>query len=230
MKKLTHLPMAIAIGVFLFSCGGGSSSSEGSTEAVSETEETTPKYSQKTAVGVFHDVEDVANWTAGYEALSDPEARINVLTNSENPMRLAVFLWTENHRSAKEYFESDQFRSDADSIGVVGEIGVVYYDVKELSDQPALPYVITVGHEVSEFDAWKIAYDADADSRKNAGLKFEALATGADNPNMVYLMFSTSDLEASMAMMGSEELRLKMAEAGVLGAPQVSTWLIPTTE
>lgn len=222
--------MAMAFSAFLISCGGGSSASEESaSEAESEApaEEASSAYSMETSVGVFHAVEDVAAWTAAYESLSDPAGRIVVLTSTDDPNMLAVFEWTESHEAAKEMFQSDDFVTLTDSIGVTGDINVVYYDIKAMDDQPPLPSVIAISHEVVDYDAWKTVFDAEAAWRESNGFKFEALATDADNANMVYLMFSTSDLDAAMQAMGSEDLKLKMTEAGVLGEPMVSTWMVP---
>ncbi len=221
--------MAVAFGIFLISCGG-STSSETSSEETAATEKAEPKYSMKTSVGVFHDVEDVAAWTTAYEALSDPEGRIVVLTGNENANRLAVFEWTENHETAREFFGAEEFKNMTDSVGVVGEINVVYYDVQAVDDEPALPYVIAISHEVADFDAWKTDFDSHAEWRADKGFKFEAMGTSPDNPNMVYLMFSTSDLDAAKEAMGSEDLQQKMMEAGVLGEPNISYWNSPTDE
>ena len=225
--------MAFVAGVLLISCSGGSTSGaaeEATAEEAATTEEAGPKYSQETAVGVFHDVADVDAWTAAYESMSDPEGRIVVMTSNENPNRLAVLEWTESHAAGKEFFGSDDFKAITDSIGVVGEIQTVYYDIKELDDQPALQYAIAIGHEVSDYDAWKVKFDEDADARNEAGVKFEALSTDADNPNMVYIMFSTNDLDGAMEMIESEDLKQKMADAGVIGEPEVSIWVSPTSE
>ncbi len=238
MKKLNTLFWAIALSVFLNSCGGASSGESSEETASEETsaEEASSKYSMETSVGVFHDVEDVAKWKEAYNALWEAEisgqsgmdGRIVVLTNNENPNRLAVFEWTESHEAAREMFASESFKNLTDSIGVVGEIGVVYYDVKELDDQPALPYVIAISHEVTDFEAWKTDFDSHAEWRAEKGFKFEAMGTDPDNPNMVYLMFSTSDLDSAKEAMGSEDLQQKMMEAGVLGEPNVSFWNSPT--
>ena len=182
------------------------------------------KYSMKTAVGITHEVADVAAWTAAYEALSDPDGRITVVASNENANLLTVFEWTESHEAAKGFFTSDRFKAITDSIGVVGEIQATYYDVKDSDDQPPLGYIIGVGHEVNDYDAWKVKFDEDAESRSNSGMKFEALSTDADNPNMVYIMFSTDDLDGAMAMMSSDELKQKMADAGVVGEPEVYIW------
>jgi hypothetical protein len=176
---------------------------------------------------VFHAVEDVDAWNAAYEELSDPEGRIVVLSSNENPNMLAVFEWTEGHDVAKEFFSSDDFKNLTDSIGVTGEIQTVYYDIKALDDQPALTYVLAVGHEVEDFDAWRPKFDEDAEARVSAGVKFEALATDSENPNMVYIMFS---MDAAMEMFNSDELKQKMEDAGVVGMPQISVWLSPISE
>lgn len=220
--------MALAFGVFLISCGGGySSGEEASNEEAGDSDVST---SIKTSVGVFHRVSDVDSWNAAYNELSDSEARIVVLTSNDDPNLLAVFEWTEGHEAAKAFYGSDDFKNMTDSVGVEGEMDIVYYDVQAVDDQPALTYVLAASHEVEDYDAWKVKFDEDSDARSNAGIKFEALATDADNPNMVYLMFSTNDLDAAMEMFESDDLKQKMEDAGVKGEPVMSVWLSPIGE
>ncbi|MEQ9425618.1 MAG: hypothetical protein RJQ09_14430 [Cyclobacteriaceae bacterium] len=232
--KLTNLLLAAIVGFFLTSCGGGAKTEEAATDEVAEEasmEEEAPKFSMETAVGVFHEVADVAAWTTAYEALSDPEGRITVLASNENPNMLVVFEWTESHAAAKEQFGSDRLNHVMDSIGVAPERSYVYYDVKWVNDSEDEPLssVIAVSHEVVDYATWKAAYDADTENRKTAGLRDEAVSVDADNPNMVHMIFSTNDVDAVMAMMESDDLKQKMEEAGVKSEPNVSVWVQPNT-
>ena len=228
MKKLTTYLLAIALLAFMASCGGGVKTEESSTEAeaTTETAEEAPKYSKETAVGVFHKVNDVAVWTPAYEADSDPDARINVLASQDDPNMLAVFQWTESHQAAKDMFASERLKSVMDSAGVTGEVEFQYYDVVYVNEEDTDPsYFIAASHEVSDFASWKETFDADEPNRKENGLVLEGLGTSSDNANIVYMFFSTNDLDKAMGMLTSDDLKKVMEDAGVISELSLSVWV-----
>ena len=232
MKKLTTYLLAIALLAFMVSCGGGAKTEETasedaeSTDAVSEEE--VSKYSKETAVGVFHKVNDVAAWTVGYEADSDSSARIGVWASQDDPNMLVVFQWTESHQASMDMFASERMKSVMDSAGVTGEVKYQYYDlVFNSGEGTAGTYLIAGNHEVSDFASWKESFDADEPMRQENGLTLEAMATSADNANLVYLFFSTNDVDKAMAMLTGDDLKKVMEEAGVISELNLSVWVAP---
>jgi hypothetical protein len=81
---------------------------------------------------------------------------------------------------------------------------------------------VTILHECRDFGAWKPVYDADAPNRAAAGLTDLVCVRGAENPNLVGLIFAAGDLAKAKAMTESAELRDKMQTAGVIGAPTIT--------
>jgi len=81
-------------------------------------------------------------------------------------------------------------------------------------------YVI-IRHKIAGFGKWKPIYDAHASARAAAGLKEERLLRNVDNPNEVVLLFSAQDLNKAKEFAGSDDLRQKMQQAGVLDKPDV---------
>jgi len=80
---------------------------------------------------------------------------------------------------------------------------------------------ILIRHKIADFGKWKPAYDADASARAAAGLKEERLLRNIDNPIEVILLFSAQDLNKAKEFAGSDDLRQKMRQAGVIDKPDV---------
>ena len=82
-------------------------------------------------------------------------------------------------------------------------------------------YSLLVAHEVADWDAWKAVFDGHAEARAAAGLTSRGVARGAENPNMVYINFAISDLDAARAFAASEDVKTTMEAAGVVGTPEL---------
>ncbi len=136
----------------------------------------------------------------------------------------------ESHDAAREQFTSEDLKNSITEAGVVGDIQITYVDIKDVDEEDAKTYLLGLAHEVEDYNAWKPVCDADSDRRTDAGLKCEALTTDADNPNMVYLFFSTDDLDKGMEMVGSDKLKQKRQEGGVKEEPTLNVWVLPDTE
>jgi hypothetical protein len=80
---------------------------------------------------------------------------------------------------------------------------------------------VTVIHECKDFAGWKKAYDADAPIRKAAGLTELHVLREHANPNLLALMFGTSDPARAKAFATSPDLAGSMKAAGIIGAPKV---------
>ena len=236
MKKLSiNLFMSVAVILFLSYCGGGKSSydTESEEETVAETEmeaaESESAYSQKTVMRVVHEVEDYSKWIVGYEEKSDPEARISVYVNVDNPNEVTVFEFTKSHEEATAFIQSDEIKSAMDEYGVTTEPVLTLYDMKyiNIDDDPIGKYRVAIQHEVSDYASWKEKFDADAERRAEAGLQLRGLATSADQPNMVHIFFATDNLEPVKNMLDDPEMKKVMDDAGVISEPVVVYLTIP---
>ena len=78
-----------------------------------------------------------------------------------------------------------------------------------------------VRHTVSNYAAWRKAYDDFAPVQKAKGVTAEAVYQAADNPNDVTVTHDFATLEAARAFAGSEDLKKAMQQAGVAGAPTI---------
>jgi len=78
--------------------------------------------------------------------------------------------------------------------------------------------IIIMSHDVKDFASWKSVYDADVERRQKAGFKELAVGTQADKPQRVFMIWEGEALPDQM--MQDPELKEKMAEAGVISAPE----------
>jgi hypothetical protein len=80
---------------------------------------------------------------------------------------------------------------------------------------------VLIRHEVADFTAWKVAFDSAFDWRRKSGERSCHIFRSAGSVNDLTLFFEWESLEKARAFVASEELKAKMASAGVKGAPQV---------
>lgn len=85
-----------------------------------------------------------------------------------------------------------------------------------------------VKHEVQDFDTWKRGYDDFTPYRKEAGVIGASVHRDSENPNMVIVVHQYGSMAAAQAFIGSEDLKEKMQELGVVGRPEI--WLAEDIE
>jgi hypothetical protein len=76
-------------------------------------------------------------------------------------------------------------------------------------------------HEVADYAAWKAAFDSALDWRTKHGERHCRIFRGVQNPNELTLMFEWESFEKAHAFVGSDELKTRMASAGVRSTPRV---------
>ena len=80
---------------------------------------------------------------------------------------------------------------------------------------------VLLHHRVSDFSRWKESFDSHLSTRKQAGEIGFHLFQSVDDPREVTLLLDWDSLEHARKFMGSEDLRGRMQQAGVVGAPDV---------
>jgi quinol monooxygenase YgiN len=80
---------------------------------------------------------------------------------------------------------------------------------------------IIVRFRVTDFDRWKAVFDRMAATREEHGIAGSSVHRDAEDPNVVVTILRAASLQAARAWGGSEALRSAMAEAGVVGPPEV---------
>lgn len=80
---------------------------------------------------------------------------------------------------------------------------------------------LLIRHEVADYPAWRSVFDSVLDWRQKNGERSYRIFHSAGNINDLTLFFEWDSLERARAFMASEELKSRMAKAGVKGEPQV---------
>ena len=80
---------------------------------------------------------------------------------------------------------------------------------------------VLIHHEVADYTAWKAVFDSNLDWRHKHGERSCRIFRSAGNVNDLTLFFEWDSLDSARAFLSSDELKAKMASAGVKGAPQV---------
>jgi hypothetical protein len=80
---------------------------------------------------------------------------------------------------------------------------------------------VLIHHEVADYAAWKALFDSAYDWRRKNGERNCRIFRSAGNVNDLTLFFEWESLEKARTFMASEELKARMAGAGVKGAPRV---------
>jgi hypothetical protein len=80
---------------------------------------------------------------------------------------------------------------------------------------------LLVHHEVADYPSWKSVFDSSLDWRTRHGERSCRIFRGVQNPNDLTLLFEWESFEKAHAFIGSEELKTRMASAGVKSTPRV---------
>lgn len=78
-----------------------------------------------------------------------------------------------------------------------------------------------VRHTVSNYEAWRKAFDDFAPVQKAKGVTSKDVYRAADNPNDITVTHDFATVEAAQAFAKSDELKKAMQGAGVVGAPTI---------
>jgi hypothetical protein len=80
---------------------------------------------------------------------------------------------------------------------------------------------VLIHHEVADYTAWKAVFDSNLDWRHKHGERSCRIFRSAGNVNDLTLFFEWDSLDSARAFLASDELKAKMASAGVKGPPRV---------
>jgi quinol monooxygenase YgiN len=78
-----------------------------------------------------------------------------------------------------------------------------------------------VRHTVSDYKAWRKAYDDFAPVQKAKGVTAQSVYRAVDNPNDITVTHEFTSVEAAQAFAKSPELKSAMQNARVAGAPTI---------
>ena len=81
--------------------------------------------------------------------------------------------------------------------------------------------IVLIHHEVADYTVWKAVFDSNLDWRHKHGERSCRIFRSAGNVNDLTLFFEWDSLDSARAFLASDELKAKMASAGVKVTPQV---------
>ena len=80
---------------------------------------------------------------------------------------------------------------------------------------------IYIRHPVEEYTHWRQAFDAHENTRQRYGLRVLKVQRNIDHPLEIIIVLEADDLALAREFAESNELRMAMIRAGVVGRPQV---------
>ncbi len=83
---------------------------------------------------------------------------------------------------------------------------------------------LLIRHKVKAYDAWKVAFDEHAPTRRANGSRGGRIFRGAGDPPEVLILLKWDDLDRARLFADSDDLREAMERAGVTDLPDV--WVL----
>jgi hypothetical protein len=175
---------------------------------------------------VRHDVADYATWRKAYDAFRPTQKQMGVTAQAvyqamDGPNSVTVTHDFKTEAEAKTFAASDKLKTAMKNAGVEGAPQI--WITKEMpgSSGKADDVHMFVRHTVTDYAAWRKAYDAFQPTAKQMGVKAQAVYQATDNPNDVTVTHDFKTQSEAQAFASSEKLKTAMQKAGVTGAPQI---------
>ena len=233
-KFLTTISVALFMVIFLSSCGSGDDkkTDESTTDTTANSDTSSVKSPESpTAPQPFkilliqHKVANFAKWKPQYES-HDSVRRSYGLSNfilgrgvNDSNMVVVMLLMDDANR-AKELTSSQGMKTRMQKAGVIGRPSFDYLDVVS-SDTSKIDQTerLMVTHKVKDWDAFKKEFDDNKQVRIDAGLLDRGVSHSDGDTHKVSLIFAVTDKKKADDFIKSQELKDKMAKAGVEGPP-----------
>lgn len=236
MKKISGFLTACAF-LLLSACNSGEKTEEATTD--SATVEATPEPAAapappKPVLLVWHKVANFAKFLPAYE--SHDSARLaaglhNLVLGRDisDTNMVLVALRMDDLEKARAFSSSAYLGAAMKNAGVTGPPAISFLDV-QMSDTTANSATrLMMQHKVKDYDAFRKVFDANKQARMDAGLTDRAMSYEFGDKNNVTLVFAVNDLAKAKAFTASDDLKNKMADAGVVGAPIVHYYTVAKT-
>ncbi|MDX5348335.1 MAG: hypothetical protein LPK19_13955 [Hymenobacteraceae bacterium] len=87
-------------------------------------------------------------------------------------------------------------------------------------------YNLRLGLNVEDFGKWRQHFDDNESMRKKSGLEVEDIYRSTRDTNTVMVIMRVSNIDSAKTFMQSPQLKQIMKEAGVLGEPEVTYYIL----
>ncbi len=213
--------MSAIIFLTLFSCMSGE-------EKKAEAPEATIPADSGLVMVVRLPSSDFANFMTVYNAQDSMRAaygisKLGLARELEDSSNVIVMERIADLEQAKNFSSSEGLKNAMATASVTGPPTFDFVSLVRNDNSPLeIKTRVLIKHRVKDFDAWLKVYDGEGmKARAEYGMIDRALSRGAEDPNMVYIVFAVSDMDKAMARSNSEELKATMMGAGVEGEPEI---------
>jgi hypothetical protein len=222
--------LVVAAGILLLSCNSGGEKKGPDTPADSAVakKDTTPVPAPAGPVMIMtitHKVADYAKWKSGYDGHDSVRVAHGlhnyvIARGFEDSNMVMVALKMDDVSKAKEMGGSKEMMDRMKKAGVTGSASLDYTETV-MNDTTAIQQTVRlmVKHKVKDWGAWKKAFDDHKQARMDAGLTDRVVGHTVGDDHRVTLVFAVADVNKAKAFIKSKDLKDKMNEAGVDGAP-----------
>ncbi len=236
MKKMWKPLAAALLAAAILSCNNGQEAPkedaakpvDSAKAAVKVDTPAAPAFKPFYVVEIVHTVKDYAKWRPAFNTDSTIRKAAGLTDmvvgrNDANPNSLMVVLDAADTAKAKAFGSDPRLKDIMAKAGVVSKPDMQMFQVIRFDAGSNEKHWVTVTHKVKDFDAWLKVFDGEgAAARKEQGLIDVALARGANDPNLVQIVFDIKDMAKAKAAITSEEKKKLMASAGVEGKPTIT--------
>ena len=222
---------AVALAILFSACNSGGD--EKATDKTTTTDTTaqqkppeTPQAPRMTML-IKHKVANFDKWLPLYEGHDSARVAYGlhnfvVSRGIKDSNMVMIALHMDDTAKAKQFSMLPDLKTTMQKAGVIGAPMMMYtvsawYDSTTNSSTTR----VMINQKVKDWDTWKKAFDGHKQARMDAGLTDRAVSRGVGDPNMVSVVLAVSDMKKAEDFMKSKDLKDKMTEGGVVGAPDI---------
>lgn len=182
----------------------------------------------KHALFVRHKVADYDKWFASFDAGEAKRAQMGAIAQYvyrdriDSSIVMVSMVGTFDPDRLAETFDGDEMKATMAAAGVEGEPETTLYEImdQQTSEAEVVSHAFAF-HEVADYDEWKAGFDAHKDARLAGGVIAWGVGREVGAPNKVAVHLAVGDAIKFNVMMGSDEMKSAMRDAGVQGEPIV---------
>ena len=170
-------------------------------------------------------VKDFAAWRTAFEQnrLARMDAGFvaqGIMRGVENDRMIAVWFAVTDVDLAKEYFA----RGDLRAGGVEGKARVLLWSNVEAKMDPGRQGLSAalVAIKVKDIAAFKLAFDASASARTNAGIIGYGLSSDVDDPSVAYIYLQSESPDTLKTYLAAKDTKQSWKEAGQTGTASIT--------
>jgi quinol monooxygenase YgiN len=185
-----------------------------------------PAAASGTRMFVRHDVTDYGAWRKAYDGFDATRSKMGVTAqavyrSADDPNNVTVTHDFKTVESAKSFAASAELKATMAKAGVKGAPQIWFTTQAVGSSGKAGKVRMFVRHDVTDYAAWRKAYDGFDATRRKLGVTAQAVYRSVDDPNNVTATHDFKTVESAKSFAASAELKAAMEKAGVKGAPQI---------